>query len=225
MASGRARIILIEMMLICGIGFGEGEVGEPVSEVMKPVIPGGVEKIIEKKEMPAVFYVYTEAGSRLNHYCPAGWAGDYGDMHMSQQWKEKPARGKTCIQIKYDSKRKQGEGWAGIFYQHPCNNWGNMRGGYDLTGYKTLKFLVRGEKGGEVVDKFMIGGITGQGQPGDSDNNQTDSIALTKDWKEYSIDLLSMDLSDIISGFSFFFTADANPDGLTMYLDEIRFEK
>ena len=36
-----------------------------------------------------VFYIFTERGSRLNHYIPSGWMGDYGDLKFNQGWKEK----------------------------------------------------------------------------------------------------------------------------------------
>ena len=188
-----------------------------------------------------VFYVYTERGSRLNHFIPSGWMGDYGDLKFNPGWKEniqkpKSKEGKkskaaaevkdeTCIQIKYSAERKQGAGWAGIYWQHPANNWGDKRGGYDLSGYKKLMFWARGEKGGETVDKFFIGGITGQTEEGDSDEASVSPVELTKDWKEYSIDLTGLDLSHIIGGFGMAANAEVNPNGFTIYVDEIRLVK
>ena len=77
----------------------------------------------KNKELGNVFYVYTDRGSRLNHYAPSGWMGDYGDLKLNQGWtknvrkpdlkKGKGADSKqnTCIQIKYTAERKQGAGW------------------------------------------------------------------------------------------------------------------
>lgn len=185
-----------------------------------------------------VFFIFTERGSRLNHYIPSGWMGDYGDLKFNQGWKEnvdKPktskkaaageAKDETCIQVKYTAERKQGAGWAGIYWQNPANNWGDKRGGFDLSGYKKLKFWARGEKGGEIVDKFFIGGITGQTEEGDSDEASLSPVELTKDWKEYSIDLTGLDLSHIIGGFGMAANAEVNPNGFTIYVDEIRLEK
>ncbi len=179
-----------------------------------------------KKAEGNVFYVYSDASSRLNHWCPSGWAGDYSDMKYAQNFSTNPAKGKTCIRVAYSAERKQGAGWAGIFFQNPCSNWATMKNaGYDLTGFTALKFYARGEKGGELVDKFMVGGITDSSEQGDSDSEYTDSIELTKAWREYTIPLKGRDLSHLISGFSFFFNGEYNPDGLVMYLDEIRYEK
>ena len=187
-----------------------------------------------------VFYVFTERGSRLNHYIPSGWMGDFGDLKFNPGWKEKVEKPKskdakkpkdagekdeTCIQIKYSGERKQGAGWAGIYWQHPANNWGDKRGGYDLSGYSKLTFWARGENGTEVVDKFFIGGITGQTEEGDSDEASVSPVELTKDWKVYEIDLTGRDLSHIIGGFGFAANAEANPNGFTIYVDEIKLVK
>lgn len=186
------------------------------------------------------FYIYTDRGSRLNHYAPSGWMGDFGDLSMNQGWPKagkskesknakvdpaKQAAEDTCIQVKYSAQRKQGAGWAGVYWQHPANNWANKRGGYDLSAYSKLTFWAKGEKGGEVIDKFLIGGITGQTEEGDSDEASISPVTLTADWKKYEIPLKGLDLSHIIGGFGFALNADANPNGIAMYLDEVRLEK
>lgn len=171
------------------------------------------------------FYVYTERGSKLNHYIPSGWMGDFGDLKFNQGWKEKTGAGETCIQVKYSAERKQNAGWSGIYWQHPANNWGDKKGGINLAGFLKISFLARGEKGGELIDKFMIGGITGQAEEGDSDEAATDAIELTKQWKQYSIDLTGRNLSHMIGGFGFAMNGDSNPNGATFYLDEIVYHK
>lgn len=181
--------------------------------------------LIAKKPEGNVFYVYTDYPSRLNHYIPSGWMGDFGDIKMNQGWKEKVGKGQTCIQFKYSAERKQQAGWAGVYWQSPANNWGEKEGGFDLSGFKTLKFMARGEKGGEYLDKVMVGGIVGQGAPGDSDSNDTGAIELTKDWKEYDLDISKLDLSGIIGGFGFAMNSEMNPNGMTFYFDEVRFER
>lgn len=181
--------------------------------------------VATKKEMPKEFYVYTDRGSKDNHYIPSGWMGDFGDLKFNQAYTGQPAAGKTCIEVIYSAERKQGSGWAGIYWQSPANNWGDKRGGFNLTGYKKVTFMARGANGGEYLDKFLIGGITGQTEEGDTDGNDTGPIELTKDWKKYEIDLKGLDLSHIIGGFGFAMNADSNPMGATFYIDEIRFEK
>lgn len=190
------------------------------------------------------FYVYANRGSKLNHYIPSGWMGDHGDLKFNPGWVKNQAAKKdgkdskakpgdaaagssedTCIQVKYTAERKQGNGWAGIYWQHPSNNWGDKRGGYDLSAYSKLTFMAKGEQGGELIDKFFIGGITGQTEEGDSDEANVSPVTLTKEWKKYEIPLKGLDLSHIIGGFGFAANADSNPDGFVLYLDEIKLEK
>jgi hypothetical protein len=187
------------------------------------------------------FYIFSDRGSRLNHFIPSGWMGDYGDLKMNQGWVKgnAPAKKKeakegeaaagpaedTCIQIKYSAERKQGNGWAGIYWQHPANNWGDKRGGFDLSAYSKMSFMAKGEQGGEVIDKFFIGGITGQTEEGDSDEASVSPVTLTKDWKKYEISLKGLDMSHIIGGFGFAANADANPSGFTLYVDDVKLEK
>ena len=49
-------------------------------------------------------------------------------------------------------------------------------------------------------------------------------MELTNQWKQYTIDLKGKDLSNIIGGFAWAGSKDDNPDGFTIYLDDIRFE-
>jgi hypothetical protein len=176
-------------------------------------------------EAPAgtTFNVYTEKMAKDNHYAPSGWMGDYGDMMMSEGCAENPHSGKTCMKIAYSARGSNNAWWVGIYWQNPSNNWGDQVGGYDLTGYKKLTFWVRGEKGGEVITEFRIGGISGKHS--DSDSITVGPIILTKDWKQYSINLAGLDLSYISGGFEFTATAKENPEGFVMYLDDIRYEK
>lgn len=169
-----------------------------------------------------IFNVYTDAKSPDNHFVPSGWMGDYGDIKMNDKFMDKPRSGSTAIQIVYTNKATQGARWAGIYWQNPPNNWGTRPGGYDLTGAKKVTFWARGEKGGERVEEFKIGGITGE--YADSDVAGIGPVVLTKEWQQYAIDLDGKDLSSISGGFCWATNLDVNPDGVTFYLDDIRYE-
>lgn len=168
------------------------------------------------------FYVFHDNNSKLNHYYPSGWMGDFGDIKVKENYKKNPKKGKTCIQIKYTAQRMQGAGWAGIYWQNPANNWGTQKGGYDISGAKKLTFYARGEKGDEMIE-VKFGGISSQ--YADSDSDTTGKIELTKKWKNYEIDLSNADLSYISGGFCVVFTSTDNPDGCSFYLDEIQYVK
>ncbi len=168
------------------------------------------------------FHVFLDRGNPDNHYIPSGWMGDWEDLTFDDTWTTDAHNG-TCIKITYSAKAAQGNKWAGMYWQHPANNWGaSATGGYDLTGATRLTFWARGEEGGEKIDTFKVGGISGL-HP-DSSMSQITSVALTKEWKQYAIPLEGKDLSHIIGAFCWSTGKDVNPRGLTMYLDDIQFE-
>lgn len=170
---------------------------------------------------PLPFYVYHGYKSPDNHYTPSGWMGDYSDIRMDERWSaDKNAR--QVIRISYTAKASRNNGWAGIYWQNPANNWGNHPGGYNLNGTKQMSFLARGEKGGEVISEFKVGGISGNFA--DSGAAAVGPLTLTSEWKEYHIPLEGQELSSISGGFCWTMTKTDNPNGATFYLDNIRFE-
>ena len=168
------------------------------------------------------FCVYTDNRSPDNHYIPSGWMGDTGDISMDDKYMGEPHAGSTCIKFVYTARRSGGQGWAGVYWQNPANNWGSKKGGFDLTGLNKLTFWARGEKGGEIIDKFCVGGI--KGTYPDSTEVSIGPLELTSTWQQYTINLAGKDLSYVVGGFCWVANADSNPDGLTFYLDDVRFD-
>jgi len=168
------------------------------------------------------FNVYIDKNARGNHFAASGWMGDYSDVAFSDAWKENPHSGMSCIKITYRSNVSQGARWAGMYWQNPPNNWGEKKGGYDLTGAKRLTFWARGEKGGERIEEVKIGGLTGSYS--DTDTVGIGPIILTREWQEYTINLEGRDLSYISGGFCWGTNLDVNPDGAVFYFDDIRYE-
>lgn len=168
------------------------------------------------------FPIYTDDSSPDNHYFPSGWMGDYSDVTFDSAYLQNPHAGSTSIRIVYNNKATQGARWTGIYWQNPANNWGNRPGGYDLSGSTKLTFWARGEKGGERIEEFKMGGMTGEYS--DSDMAGIGPVVLTQEWKQYTIDLEDKDLSSIIGGFAWAANIDNNPEGMTFYLDDIRYE-
>jgi len=174
------------------------------------------------KEEAKCFPVYTDAKSPDNHFIPSGWMGDFGDLSMDDKYMGEPHAGSTAIKFVYTAKKTQNQGWAGVYWQNPANNWGSKKGGFDLTGLNKLTFWVRGEKGGEIIDKFSVGGI--KGTYPDTTEVSIGPIELTTTWTPYTINLAGKDLSYINGALCWVANADSNPNGATFYIDDIRFE-
>ncbi|MBU4312599.1 MAG: hypothetical protein KJ706_07770 [Candidatus Omnitrophica bacterium] len=168
------------------------------------------------------FPIYTDGRSPDNHYIPSGYMGDYSDMAIDASSFENPHSGSTCIKIVYTNASSQGARWVGLYWQNPANNWGDRKGGFDLTGATKLSFWAKGENGGERVEEFKVGGITGL-YP-DSDIAGIGPVLLSDEWKQYEIDLRGKDLSYISGGFALATNLDVNPEGAIFYLDDIRYE-
>ena len=183
---------------------------------------------LKKEEVKTVFpfYVYADSGSLDNHFVPSGWmpATAAQDLKMYINWKEAPLSGDSCIRIEYTN--KSGTRWAGIYWQNPPNNWGTVpNAGFDLRGATKLTFWAKGERGGEIINEFKVGGISSGDYP-DSDSASIGPIQLTKEWKKYEIDLRGKDLSYVIGGFCWATNIDVNdPNGIVFYLDEIKYEE
>ncbi len=180
------------------------------------------------------FYVYEDARSPRNHFTPSGYMGDSGDVKIDEAFAANPRSGKTSIRVTYTAK---GDGprhcnyappckWAGVYWQHPPNNWGDkeqMRGkGFDLSGYGRLRFWARAEK--DCTVEFNVGGISQR--YGDSlPYPRSLRARLTKEWQEFEIALDGANLKHLIGGFGWASSWGDNPDGAVFYLDDIRFEK
>ena len=166
-----------------------------------------------KATLPLV--VYAEAGDKLT-YIPSGYMGDAGNIKMTDDDKTDPHSGKTAIKAQYTA----GGGWGGVVWQSPANDWGELPGGLDLTGAKKLTFWARGDKGGEVVS-FSYG-LLDKAKYADSSKGEIKDEKLTKEWKQYTIDLDGKDLSQIKTPFTWVLGAKGDP--ITFYLDDIKFE-
>ena len=170
------------------------------------------------------FTVYQDKGSP-NRFVPSGYMPTGECIKLDDAWRENCQEGKSCIKINYDIPCSlKGRHWAGIYWLNPADNWGDRKGGYNLTGAKKLVFWARGESGDEKIAEFRVGGV-GQGREyPDSDTATIGPVMLSKQWKEYEIDLRDKDLAYISGGFAWVANVDDNPSTCIFYLDNVHFE-
>lgn len=170
------------------------------------------------------FIVYLDKGTRENHFVPSGFMPNGNCLEFNDAWQRDCYEGSSCIKIVYDIEcSKKDQQWAGIFWLNPANNWGSKKGGFNLEGATRVTFWARGKNGGERIEEFNIGGITGN-YP-DSDSAMIGPVILTNEWREYSIDLRGKDLSYISGGFSWTTNAKVNSsEKCEFYLDNIQYE-
>ncbi|RMD85246.1 MAG: hypothetical protein D6820_00165 [Lentisphaerae bacterium] len=162
------------------------------------------------------FYVYDEP-SKSGPWIPSGYMGETSAISMDLKCTESPKTGSYCIKVTY----AKPDGWGGVVWQMPANDWGDQEGSVDLTGASKLKFWARGKEGGEKV-KFEFG-LIGPDKPfHDSAKGSTGTLVLTDSWQEYMIDLSGKDLSAIKTGFCWVLGGQGKP--VTFYLDGIRYE-
>lgn len=173
-----------------------------------------------QKDFP--FYVFKDDLYPQNRYYPTGTMGDGDGILMDTNHRDNCYEGSTCVKFTFTPSNPAAEPWAGLYWQNPENNWGNIDGGYNLTDAVRLTFWVRGDIGDERIEEFKVGGI--EGKFSDSDVAGIGPIRLTTEWKQYSIPLKGRDLSYISGGFCWAASVEQNLEGLTFYLDDIRYE-
>lgn len=108
--------------------------------------------------------------SIVDKYDPSGHMGDIGDITIARQ--------SGLVQFTYETQGRGDHEWdwkykdcvpnlqparfSGVMLLDPPNNWGIIKdGGYDLRGFRTLKWEARSLRGDVYVD-FLIGGIVWQ---------------------------------------------------------------
>jgi hypothetical protein len=170
------------------------------------------------------FIVYQDKGSS-NRFVPSGYMPNGECIKMDDAWKDNCQENKSCIKVEYGiACSLKGRHWAGVYWLNPADNWGDRKGGYNLTGAKKLIFWARGENGGEKIAEFRIGGV-GQGREyPDSDTASIGPVILSKRWKEYEIDLRGKDLTYISGGFAWIANVEDNLSSCTFFLGNIRYE-
>jgi hypothetical protein len=142
-------------------------------------------------------------------FIPSGWMGDYQNITFTQN----DYKGKPCNKITYSPSGVNK--WAGIYWLHGQNF--ETAEPVNLGGYTKLTFWACANGNAKV--EFIVGSTDM-----DSFKCTTGIIPLEKEWKQYTIDLKSNDLSKVKGGFSWVANKDNNKNQITFYLTNIQYE-
>jgi len=149
-------------------------------------------------------------------FSASGYMGDTGDIALDPACRDNPFAGAACLRVSFS----RPDGWGGVAWQDPANDWGDQPGGYDLTGATRLFFMARGARGGEDV-RFGYGLLKADKPYYDTSGAEV-TIKLTTEWTEYSLDLAGKDLTRVKTGF--FWVVGGQGAPVVFYLDEVRYE-
>ena len=164
--------------------------------------------------------IYSEPDSQTT-YIPSGWMGDTKSIKVDPNHTEKPNSGKTCMRCEFSASN----GWGGVAWQNPEQDWGDKKGGFNLTGARKLVFHARGEKGGEEVS-FGFGLIGTEKRYFDTAKRSTGKIRLGKDWQKYQINLNDLKANENLERIKigFVWTVASTGKPTVFYLDDIQWE-
>ena len=183
--------------------------------------------------------VYTDFGDGANRFTQRA-ALNPGGKNMPVMEENTPSPfGVSCIKITYELAK---DDWNGFLFMTgklnkgsiaPEIDFGQESTGQDLRGAKRLRFKARGENGGECV-RFYMGGVAiydaSAPFPDTAEKHYNDGnfVTLSKEWKDYVINLNGLNLGRITSGFGWVTNEPMNnkagKNQIIFYLDEIVYE-
>jgi Glycosyl hydrolases family 2, TIM barrel domain len=167
---------------------------------------------VPKVDLP--FYVYKD--NETIPYLPTGYMGNYKAMTVDLNHTKNVYSGNSAIEISY----KDRSGWYGLSFVDPANDWGDILGGYDISGAKTFSFWAKADFSG--IGAKIGFGLIGKDKPFPDSAIVAEEIVLTSKWKKYTIKLKKLDLSCIRSGLVIF--SNGYGSSHKIYLDDIVFE-
>ena len=185
-----------------------------------PIRVDAPEQIAKGAPAKLPLVVYAEADDAQT-YIPSGWMGNAKAMKLDPASKEQPKTGATCLRCEFNDT----SGWGAVAWQNPAQDWGDKRGGYDLSAAKRLVFDARGANGGEEVT-FGFGTIGKEKRFHDTAKRSLGKVTLAPEWRQFEVKLDDVkspeDLTRIKTGFLFSVAASGKP--VVFYLDNIRWE-
>ncbi len=195
----------------------DGDGGGAVANVpLKVAGEVSMQHLAQGRKVPVPFTVYADEMNG-SPFTPAGYMGETAAIAMDQASTTQPHSGKTCLKVTYDKP----DGWGGVVWQSPANDWGDRPGGFDLSDADTLEIWARGHSGGERVKLGF--GLIDRDKPFYDTAKGEIEVMLTQQWQSYKIPLVQHNAGRIKTGFYWTLAGQGKP--VTFYLDDIRYTK
>lgn len=152
----------------------------------------------------------------FDQFIPSGYMGDTKNIIVKKNYKDSSQPDSLCTKISYSPGQ---EGWGGVYWQYPADNWCKKRGkNLSASGYTKATFWVKGERGGEEV-KFRVGHDCG-----DSFVSEEITRRLNTKWEKVTINFEKADLSNITGAFCWVADSKTNEGNVVFYLKDAQFE-
>jgi hypothetical protein len=166
-----------------------------------------------------------------DHFAPTGYMGDgttVGVVTMTAAACPSRAPGAVgdCYQIVYTPPSPSMNGWAGVYWQYPGNNWGAYPGHTVRPGATKATVWAMGAHGGEQV-QFKVGGISNGTYQDSITAASTSPATLTTTWQSFEVDFAGATYSEVLGGFAWIVNLPPPSAGaqdttpITFYLDGI----
>ncbi len=196
------------------------------------------------------FDVCTDVSSGGNHFLVFGLKASPGDVKLvtvDTCCTAPRYSGDTSIRCQLGVAPGAGQQrpahWGGYYFLNgvvrasdvtPQPNWGDVPGaGFNLSGATKVTFWAKGERGGEVVEFFALGGGWNPRKrrpimphPDSSSKVSLGLIRLRPSWTQYAISLTRRNLSYVIGDFGWSTSVAYNRyRDVVFYLDDNRYNK
>lgn len=172
------------------------------------------EKTVEIKKMDLPFYVYRDGEN--NPYFPSAYMGNHEGISVDLKSTQDVHSGTSALKLSYNDDYQ----WYGLGLVTPPDDWGDIEGGYDLSGATQFSFWAKSSEN-KLSAKIGFGLIKKDKSFPDSAIEHKE-IRLTTKWKKYTIKLKNKDMSCIRSGLVIFSQANGMPHQI--YIDDVVFE-
>ena len=155
-------------------------------------------------------------------FVPCGWMGAATtSVILETNFVDNSRPDNQATQITYQAGGS--ESWAGIYWLPPDGrdcNWG-QNPGIPIVGATKVTFWAKSKHAGESI-QFKVGGVRSD-KPHFDTFSRSRTLDLTTDWKQYEIDISDQTFTEVLGAFAWV-TSNPRPEGVTFYLDDIRYE-